>query len=137
MSEAKDDIALTNGAPAPASAAGARPADATSKIAFWQATPELDVYESAAQFLIRLDVPGADAGSVDVQVEGTELHIRARQAPSARYSDVALAAFQRRLELPGEVDAQSASATLSEGVLEIRIDKSSAARRVKIPVTAN
>lgn len=137
MSEARNEIVSSNGSEKPATVSDVSPAPIAPKPAFWQATPELDVFESAAEYLIRLDVPGADPGSVDVQVDGTELHIRAQQAPSARYSDVALASFQRHLELPGEVDAQSASATLTDGVLEIRISKSLAARRVKIPVSAN
>jgi HSP20 family protein len=137
MSEAHDNITLTNGAEQAATSPNAASAQATTKTTFWQATPELDVYESASEFLIELDVPGADPSSVDVQVEGSELHVRARQAPSARYSDVALASFQRHFELPGDVDAQSASATLTDGVLQIRIQKSQALRRVKIPVNAN
>lgn len=137
MSETQNDIALTNGSETPASAAEVNPAQDAPRPAFWQATPELDVYESAGEYLIQLDVPGADPRSVDVQVDGTQLHVQAQQAPSPRYSDVALASFRRQLELPGEVDAQSASATLTDGVLEIRISKSAAARRIKIPVHGN
>jgi HSP20 family protein len=103
----------------------------------WQATPELDVYESANEYLIVLNVPGASPESVDVQVLGSELHVRAEQAASAHHRDVALAAFERRFELPSEVDANSASAKLRDGVLEIQIQKSAAARRVQIPVNAN
>jgi HSP20 family protein len=134
MSETQNDIALNNAAEKLATSPDAA---AAPHAASYEATPELDVYESASEYLIRLDVPGADPGSVDVQVHGTELHIQAQQARSVGYSDVALASFRRHLELPGEVDAQSASATLTDGVLEIRIAKSLAARRVKIPVSTN
>ena len=137
MSEAQNETASNNAVEKAASATDISPARNAPNAAYWQATPELDVYESAAEYLIRLDVPGADPASVDVQVDGTELHIQAQQAPSSRYSDVVLASFQRHLQLPGEVDGQSASATLTDGVLEIRISKSLAARRVKIPVSAN
>jgi HSP20 family protein len=110
---------------------------AAPKAPFWQATPELDVYESAGQYRILVNVPGASPESVDVQVVGTTVHIRAEQAPSTRHGDVALVAFERHLELPSEVDTSSASAQLRNGVLEIEIQKSAAARRVKIPVNAN
>ena len=133
MSDVQNDSAPSNGAQATAPAANAEAREA----AFWEATPELDVYESPAEYLVMLDVPGAAAESIDVQVLGTELHVRARQAPAPHYTDVALAAFERRLELPSEVDATSASAKLENGVLEIRIQKSAAARRVKIPVNTN
>lgn len=115
----------------------AAPPSRAQKAPFWQATPELDVFESAGQYRILLDVPGASPESVDVQVVGTTVHIRAEQAPSTRHADVALVAYERRLELPSEVDASSATARLRNGVLEIEIQKSAAARRVKIPVNAN
>ncbi len=137
MSQAHDDIAPTNGAPAPAPSLDTPRGEAARAAAFWQATPELDVYESAAEYLVVLDVPGAAPDSVDVQVDGSELHIRAQQAPSPLSTDVALASFQRHFELPGDVDAASAAARLIDGVLEIRIQKSQAARRVKIPVSTN
>jgi HSP20 family molecular chaperone IbpA len=108
-----------------------------AKAPFWRTTPELDMYESASEFLIVLDVPGASAESVNVQVLGSELSVRAEQAPASNQGDVALAAFERRIELPSEVDANSATAALRDGVLEIRITKSAAARRVKIAVNAN
>jgi len=108
-----------------------------AKAPFWRAAPEMDVYESASEFLMVLDVPGASADSVDVQVLGKELSVRAEQAPSPNQGDVALATFERRVDLPTEVDANSATAVLRDGVLEIRITKSAAARRVKIAVNAN
>lgn len=122
MSETQNPISKTNGAP---------------QVPTWRATPEMDVYESGSEFWIVLDVPGASAESVNVQVLGTQLYVRAEQAPSQQRGDVALTLFERRLELPAEVDASSAVAELRDGVLEIKIAKSSAARRVKIPVNAN
>lgn len=122
MSEAQNPITETNGSP---------------RVPTWRATPEMDVYESGSEFWIVLDVPGASAESVNVQVLGTELYVSAKQAPSPQRGDVALASFERRIALPADVDANSAVAELKDGVLEIKIAKSSAARRVKIPVNAN
>jgi HSP20 family molecular chaperone IbpA len=122
MNNSQNEISTRNGA---------------AKAAFWRAAPELDVYESASEFLVVLDVPGASAESVNVQVLGSELSVRAEQAPAPNQGDVALASFERRIELPSDVDANSATAVLRDGVLEIRITKSAAARRVKIAVNAN
>jgi HSP20 family protein len=131
MSTIQKDQTPTNGV-APA---GAAPSPAQN--AFWQVTPELDVYENESGFLIQLNVPGATAESVNVQVLGAELHVRAEQARVDGMKDVALSAFERHLELPSELDASSATAELRDGILEIRIEKSAAARRVRIPVNAN
>lgn len=122
MSDVTNDKALTNG---------------QTKAPFWHASAEVDVYESGSEYLIVLDVPGASPDSVNVEVIGTDLFVRAQQAPSSRHADIALAAFERRLALPSEVDSSSAVAELRDGVLEIRIQKSATARRVKIPVSTN
>lgn len=122
MSELQTRNTSKNGAPAPAR---------------WRFAPNVDVYENADQFLIQLDVPGASAESVDVQVIGTTLHVRAEQANVESNPDAPLSIFERELELPAEVEPESAAAQLKDGVLEIRIDKGRAARRVKIPVGSN
>jgi HSP20 family protein len=137
MSEMQLEKTTTNGiAKSPPASHGA------AKAPLWNVTPELDLYESGNEYLIQLDVPGASAESVNVQVVGTRVFIRAEQAagaaPEANSTPaVALAAFERQLELPGEVDPDSASAELRNGVLEIRIAKSASSRRVKIKVNAN
>ena len=137
MSTTHDQNALTHGAHDVSSKPGASAPQPGVSAPTWQVTPELDVFESATHYLIVLNVPGATPESVDVQAIGTELHVRASQSPAPGQADVALAAFERHLELPGEVDASSASAKLRDGVLEISIQKSAAARRVRIPVNAN
>lgn len=136
MSEMQLEKPTSNGvakAPLPESGAARAP--------LWKVTPELDLYESGDEYLIQLDVPGASADSIDVQVVGTRMLIRAKQAapvPEAiPAAVVALATFERQLDLPAEVDPDSASAELRHGVLEIRIAKSASSRRVKIKVNAN
>jgi HSP20 family protein len=131
MSTIQQNQALTNGA----ATAGAARSPAQS--AFWQVTPELDVYENERGYLIQLNVPGAAAESVDVQVLGAEVHVRAQQARIDGVKDAALSAFERHLQLPSELDASSATAELRDGVLQISIEKSAAARRVRIPVNTN
>jgi HSP20 family molecular chaperone IbpA len=65
------------------------------------------------------------------------LRIRAEQAPVDGDTPATLVAFERQINLPGEIDADSAAAQLKDGVLEIRVSKSAASRRVKIPVSVN
>lgn len=131
MSSIQNDRTPSNGA----ASGGAALERAQS--AYWQVAPELDLYENESGYLIQLNVPGASAESVNVQVVGAELHVRAEQAPAEGRNDVALSAFERHLELPSDLDAASATAQLRDGVLEIRIQKSAAARRVRIPVNTN
>jgi HSP20 family molecular chaperone IbpA len=87
--------------------------------------------------LLVIEVPGATVESLSIQIVGKELQLHAQRPASAGGSDVALTSFERRIELPAEVDANSAAAKLDSGVLEIRISKAASARRVKIPVNSN
>lgn len=121
MSEAQIANTSKNGAPAPA---------------HFRQAPSVNVYESDEQYLVQLDVPGVDAGSIDVQVIGTTLRVRAEQAKTGE-TDSPMVLFERQLELPEEVEPDSASAELKHGVLEVRISKGRSARRVKIPVGSN
>ncbi len=131
MSTIQNNQALTNGA------ANADAAPSPAQSAFRRVMPELDVYENESGYLIQLNVPGATAESVNVQVLGARMHVRAEQARVEGVNDVALSAFERHLELPSELDASSATAELRDGVLHLRVEKSAAARRVRIPVNAN
>jgi HSP20 family protein len=103
----------------------------------WRVTPEFDLYESDDAYLARFDVPGASAQGLSIQVLGRILEIRAERTPAAHGADVALLRYERILELPADVDADSATALLRNGILEIRITKSAALRRVRIPIRTN
>lgn len=100
----------------------------------WRVTPQYDLYESDAEYLLVIDMPKATVESLSVQVVGKALHVAAQRPPAPQGTDVAAITFERRIALPAEVDADSASAQLDSGVLEIRISKAPSARRVKIPV---
>ena len=140
MSDVQNEKA-GNGAPAPlderARQRGGAIQASHPEPVVWRASPELDAYESADELLVVLNVPGATPQSVDVQVIGNQLHVRAEQSAAEPYADTARAVFERHLELPVDVDASSAAAELRDGVLQIRLQKSASARRVKIPVSAN
>jgi HSP20 family molecular chaperone IbpA len=112
-----------------------------SQRAMWRVQPRCDLYESDSGYLLVVDLPGATAESLSIQIVGTELQLRAQRAtgsPSApEGSDIAVTAFERRIELPAEVDAASGSAKLESGILEIRVAKAASARRVQIPINTN
>jgi HSP20 family protein len=108
-----------------------------TKAPLWRVTPELDLYESDTEYLLQLDVPSASPDTLKVQVLGNTLQIHAEGAPADHGADVARMTYERTVQLPAEVDAASATAQLRNGILEIRIAKSAAARRVRIPVRMN
>lgn len=107
---------------------------ATVSKARLRVVPAVDIYENDTEFLVHIDVPGVKVESIDVQALGTELMVRAEQAPSGVDAEAAVGAFERVVQLPGDVDASSASAHVANGVLEIRVQKSASARRTRIAV---
>jgi HSP20 family protein len=100
----------------------------------FRVTPAADIYENETEFLVHIDVPGVKVDSIDVQALGAELMVRAEQAPASVDAEAIVSAFERVVQLPGEVDASTASAHVDNGVLEIRVQKSASARRTRIPV---
>lgn len=103
----------------------------------WRVTPHCDLYESDSEYLLVIDMPGASPESLSVELTGSELSIRAQRPPSTQGADVATTTFERRVELPSDVDGGSTSAQLQGGVLRVQIAKARSARRVKIPVATN
>lgn len=108
-----------------------------AKVPLWRVTPELDLYESDDEYLLQLDLPGASPERLNIQTLGNTLQIRAEETPAAHGADVARTVYDRIVNLPADVDADSASAQLRNGILEIRIAKGAAARRVRVPVRGN
>jgi HSP20 family protein len=100
----------------------------------FRVTPAADIYENETEFLVHIDVPGVKIDSIDVQALGAELTVRAEQTPASVDAEAIVSAFERVVQLPGEVDATTASAHVENGVLEIKVQKSASARRMRIPV---
>ena len=86
----------------------------------------LDVYRSGDHYVIHCDLPGADPGSVDVQVDGRTLTIRAQRSPRA--DDVewltqerTTGAFVRQLNLGPGLDLDHVDAAYADGVLTLTV----------------
>ena len=101
----------------------------------------LDVYRSGDHYVIHCDLPGADPGSVDVQVDGRTLTVRAQRSPRAA-EDVewltqerATGAFVRQLTLGPGLDTEHVDATYTDGVLTLTVPVAEQAKPRRIEVT--
>jgi HSP20 family protein len=98
----------------------------------------VDVLESESEYLLRLDVPGVDEKSVNVELEQGLLRIEGeRKAPEAagpRYTlrERKAGPFRRHFRLPDAIDADAIEAKYDRGLLEIRIPKVERSRRIPI-----
>jgi len=102
----------------------------------------MDLYRDGDHFLLNADLPGIDPGSVDLDVDGRFLTIRAERTASANEGVTWLSrerpsgSFQRRLRLGDGIDADAISASYDNGVLSVVIPVSEKAKARKITISA-
>ena len=98
--------------------------------------PEVEIFEDEQALWVSADVPGVEPGQIEVSLDEGVLSLTARTA----HADGALTSeFARRFTLrdPSRYDAEHISATLRNGVLELRVPKAERARPRQIRVTVN
>jgi HSP20 family protein len=98
-------------------------------------TPDVEIFEDAQALFVSADVPGVEPGNIDVSLDDGVLSLAARVEP--REGSEFRTEFRRRFTLrdPSRYDADQISATLHNGVLELRLPKNARSRRRQIPVT--
>ena len=106
-------------------------------------TPPVDLYETAASFILTAEVPGLGREQVDIQAEESRVIIRGERAtgpgedlPCEEYHRVERGhgRFSRAFVLPEPIDVEAVSADLKDGVLTVTIPKAGGrgARRIDI-----
>jgi HSP20 family protein len=93
-------------------------------------TPELDLYEDAAAFVLEADLPGAREKDISVTVEDGDLVLQGKRAFARACDDESFycrerrsGTFVRRLSLPTSVDQQKIHAEFHDGVLRVTLPK--------------
>lgn len=100
----------------------------------------MDLYRSGEHFILHCDLAGVDPGSVQVDVDGRVLTIRAER--SARTDDEVqwlrrervTGTFERRLTLGDGLDLDKIAATWQDGVLTLTIPVAEAAKPRRIEI---
>lgn len=92
--------------------------------------PPFDLVEIEAEYLVRLDIPGAHRENLDISLAGTLLTITGRrELPKAEKAERTLLAerewgeFHRMVRLPAPVVQEKIAATYQDGVLVIHLPK--------------
>lgn len=102
--------------------------------------PKADIYETEKEIIVLADVPGANEKTVDITLEKNVLSINAFIEPIRRngfdiaYAEYEEGDYQRSFRLSDEIDRDKIEATVSNGVLQLRLPKSQEARSKKIVV---
>jgi HSP20 family protein len=105
--------------------------------------PLVDVSENENEMTIRLDLPGVDRESVDVQLTGETLVIRGerrferREGESYIHLERPFGTFQRSFNLSVPVQADRVNAGYKDGVLTVTLPKQEAVKPRKIQIQAS
>lgn len=100
----------------------------------------VDLFRDGEQYVLHADLPGVDPGSVDVDVDGGQLTIRAQRTADNREGVRWLArergagTFLRQFTLGDGVDIDRISASYESGVLSVIIPVSERAKPRRIEV---
>jgi HSP20 family protein len=100
----------------------------------------MDLFRAGDHFVIRVDLPGADPGSIDVSVDDRMLTIRAERTTSDEGETQWLVherptgTFARQIALGRGVALDDISATYTDGVLSLTIPVAAEAKPRRIEV---
>ena len=104
------------------------------------ATMPIDLYRSGDHYVLHVDLPGADPGSIDVNVEDRILTIRAQRTAHAEGNVQWLAkerptgTYARQLSVGRGLALDAISATYADGVLTLSIPVAEEAKPRRIEV---
>jgi len=100
----------------------------------WQ--PDVDVFETADELQVRVELAGVAREELRVTVDANVLHISGERAASGsaevttlHQMEIASGPFERRIALPANVDRDRVKARLTDGVLSVSLGKRRPVRR--------
>ena len=99
----------------------------------------IDVSETSGELSVRAEVPGFTAKELEVSLEPRKLTISGKRETKEErkdkkniYSESCSNQILRVIDLPTTVDSDKASATLKDGILELKIPKAAPAKKLAI-----
>lgn len=110
---------------------------AGAEVGVW--TPLVDVEETEDAWIVEAEVPGAKRDDIKVELQDSQLAITGEIKERERKGIVRRrtrrrGAFEYRVALPGDADAEGVGASLHDGVLTVKVPKSkkSQARQIEV-----
>ena len=104
--------------------------------------PEADIYEENGQLVVKTELPGIDKKDLAVTLEGDKLIIKAekreeiKEGTTHHIHERYYGRYFRSVALPYPVKESKISATLENGVLELRLPKAEELKAKKIEIKA-
>jgi HSP20 family protein len=105
-------------------------------------TPPVEIYDTGDALVVRVELPGIAKEDVHVEVHENTLSLRGERKPDASIKEGqyhrqerAYGPFQRSFRLLVQVDTTKVQASYRDGLLELRLPKSEAAKPKRITIT--
>ena len=115
--------------------------DEDTRVATSSWTPSVDIREEDDKYVFTADIPGVDPRKIEVTAENGMLTIKGERESEKKeekknYKRIerSWGSFYRRFSLPDNVDTDRIDANSRDGVLELSIPKTAAAKPRKIEI---
>lgn len=103
--------------------------------------PKVDVIDRDNEILVRAELPGVEKKDIDVSLTDRAVTIKASTRTETKEEkgdyfrqEISTGQVSRTVVLPAEVDGQKATAEFKDGLLEVTIPKTQAAKGVRVDV---
>jgi HSP20 family molecular chaperone IbpA len=102
--------------------------------------PRADIYEVNEDIFVIVDLPGVDKDNLEISLEKNVLTINgyvSQEPPEGyalAYAEYEIGDYERSFRLSNMIDQDNIEATLSDGVLKLRLPKAETAKTRKIKV---
>ena len=117
--------------------------ETAKKNAEFYLTPAGDIYETDHNYTLRLEMPGVTKEDLEVTLNNEELEISGKvtnevpEGKNLRYAEYSLHNYRRKFRIGQEIDRNSISANLDNGVLTLTLAKSEAVKPRKIEISVS
>lgn len=104
--------------------------------------PAADVYEADGEFVVELEVPGFDEKELEIKVSDHTLCITGERKEQTEKKEKTMRLrerlekkFERRFELPVDIDGEHVNAEYANGVLAVHVPATSHVEPRKVEIT--
>jgi HSP20 family protein len=101
-----------------------------------EVSPSVDIYEEGETVVVKAELPGLKKGDIEVNIAEDTITISGEKKSEAKVEkkdfyrvERSFGSFSRTLRLPADTQTDKAKASFKDGILEVRIPKSAAARK--------
>lgn len=102
--------------------------------------PLVDIYENDKEILLRADMPGVEKKDITVNIDNGKLSLggvrKFETKGSAQWEEFGNVEYQRTFSVPQTIDGDKINAELKNGVLNLHLPKSEAAKPRQIEIKA-